>query len=167
MSRPPPRPGPDPNDDRRALLSAYKDVVASEKTRGKSGGSALQSGNGRVLILTVITIGLVVALLNHDRWLDPVKFPPESRQIREASLRLVMARQIHGIEAWRDTHGGALPDSATAAKTTLSPFKYEVASGKYRLTGNNGDTVLTYESSESLSTFLGQSYELVRNRGRQ
>ncbi|MEO8031274.1 MAG: hypothetical protein ABJC74_00860 [Gemmatimonadota bacterium] len=167
MSRTPPRPPPGRPEDRRALLSAYKDVVESEKTRGKSKGGSSQAGNGRLLFLTVITIGLVVAMLNHDRWLDPVKFPPESRQIREASLRLVMSRQIHGIDAWREAHGGALPDSAAAAKTTLSPFKYEVASGRYRLTGNNGDTVLTYESSESLSTFLGQSYEIVRNRGRQ
>jgi hypothetical protein len=155
----------DPND-RRALLSAYKDVLESEKNRGKTEGGASQGLSPRVLVLLGLTVVMVVGLANHDRWLDPVKLPEESRSIREASLRLVMSHEIHGIEAWRQAHGGALPDSATAARTTLSPFKYEVANGQYQLTGSSAGITVTYQSTESLSTFLGQSYDIVRNRGK-
>lgn len=162
-SAPPPK---DPTG-RQALLSAYKDVVESEKQRGKSKGEAARQTSNRLIALTIVTLGLAVALSQHSKWLDPVKMPEESRQIREASLRLVMGREIHGIEAWRQAHGGALPDSADAARTTLSPFKYQIANGQYTLTGSNGDITLSYQSSESLSTFLGQSYEIVRNRGKQ
>jgi hypothetical protein len=36
----------------------------------------------------------------------------------------------------------------------------------YRLTGKNGDITLTYSSTDSLNTFLGNSYEVIRHRGR-
>jgi hypothetical protein len=161
-------PPPDGNNDRRALLSAYKDVVQSEALRGKSVAAAGGTTSSRTILMMLATLGLTVALVLHDRWLDPIKVPPESREVREASLRLVMARQIHGIDAWRSAHGGALPDSATAAKTTLSPFRYEVVgAGWYRLTGKNGDITVTYSSTDSLSAFLGSSYEVVRHRGKQ
>jgi hypothetical protein len=160
-------PPPDRNNDRRALLSAYKDVVQSEADRGKQ-VAVQESGPGaRTILLMLLTAGLVVALAFHDRWLDPIKTAPESREVREASLRLVMARQIHGIDAWRRAHNGELPDSATAARTTLSPFNYEIVGVNwYRLTGKNGDITLTYSSTDSLNTFLGNSYEVIRHRGR-
>jgi len=159
-------PPPDGKNDRSALLSAYKDVVQSEAMRGKQVDAPGKSGRGRVLFLAIISVGLVIALVFHDRWLDPIRVTPESREIREASLRLVMARQIHGIETWRAAHGGALPDSATAAGVTLSPFPYEVRNGVYTITGKNGDILVTYNSKDSLPTFLGNSYEVVRQRGR-
>jgi len=160
-------PPPDGKNDRSALLSAYKDVVQSEALRGMAAPEQGIPSRRRGVFLTIITLGLVMALVFHDRWLDPIRVAPESREIREASLRLVMARQIHGIEAWRAAHGGALPDSATAAQTTLSPFRYRVEGGGYTLTGKNGDITVTYSSGDSLPTFLGNSYEVVRHRGRQ
>ncbi|HTO73206.1 MAG TPA: hypothetical protein VMJ30_05275 [Gemmatimonadales bacterium] len=117
--------------------------------------------------MVVISVLLAAALVLHRLWLDPVSVPPESREIREASLRLAMARQIHGIEAWRAAHGGALPDSAAAAATSLSPFDYQVQGGSYTLSGSNGDIKVTYRSTDSLATFLGNSYEVVRQRGKQ
>jgi hypothetical protein len=159
-------PPPDRNNDRRALLSAYKDVVQSEAERGKEVAVEEPTIGSRTLLLMLVTAGLVAALAFHDRWLDPIKMTPESREVREASLRLVMGRQIHGIDAWRRAHNGDLPDSATAARTTLSPFRYEVVGVNwYRLTGKNGDITLTYSSTDSLNTFLGTSYEVIRHRG--
>ena len=159
---------PDRDNDRRALLSAYKDVVQSEAQRGKAVSAEGSGASSRTILLMLASAGLALALVFHDRWLDPIKVPVESREVREASLRLVMARQIRGIDAWRFSHGGTMPDSATAAKTTLSPFRYEVVgAGWYRLTGKNGDIALTYSSTDSLSTFLGKSYEVVRHRGQK
>ncbi len=159
-------PPPDGQNDRRALLSAYKDVVKSEAERGKESATPARRPVKRSSVLLFLTVLLAAALALHNLWLDPVQLPPESREIREASLRLVMARQIHGIETWRAAHGGAVPDSATAASTTLTPFKYAVEGGNYTLTGTNGDITLHYSSIDSLAAFLGNSYEVVRQRGR-
>lgn len=167
--RPPhPRPKPSGPPDRRALVEAYKDVVKSEAD--KRGGKAAtgQPEKRRTALLVTLAVVLMIAFLLRDQWLVTTALPQETPEIKEASLRLVTAREARRIELYQASHGGALPEPVTLAGDLSVGMSYTpTGTGHYILTMKEGEDSVTYSSTDSISTFLGNSYDVIRRRNRE
>jgi hypothetical protein len=162
----PPRPSPSGRPDRRALLEAYKDVVKSEADK-HGPGRAVAAGNQkrRTALLVTLAVVLVIAFLIRDQWLVSAKLPPETPEVREASLKLVTAKAARRIELYQASHAGALPEPVTLAGDLPTGMSYvPTGSGYYTLTMKEGKDSVTFNSNDSISAFVGNSYDVIRRR---
>ncbi len=165
---PRPKPKPPGTSDRRALLEAYKDVVKSESDRRGPGGAARgKPPKRRTALLVTLAVVLLIAFFLRDEWLVSTKFPPETAEVREASLKLVTARQARRIELYQASHDGALPEPVTLAGDLSIGMSYTpTGTGHYILTMKEGEDSVTYSSTDSISTFVGNSYDIIRRRNK-
>jgi len=167
---PHPRPKPSGASDRRALVEAYKDVVkAQSDRRPPRAGAAAGEGQGRrTVLLVTLAVVLVIAFLLRDQWLVSTKLPPETPPVREASLKLVTAKAARRIELYQASHGGALPEPVTLAGDLPTGMRYEpTGTGYYTLTMKEMEDSVTYNSTTPISTFVGNSYDIIRRRNQQ
>ena len=164
---PPPKPSGPP--DRRALVEAYKDVVKSEADRrGPGGGARGKPQKRRTALLVTLAVVLLIAFFLKDQWLVSTQFPPESPEVREASLKLVTAKAARRIELFQASHGGALPEPVTLAGDLPIGMSYTPGgTGHYTLTMKEKGDSVTYNSIDSISTFVGNSYDVIRRRNQQ
>ncbi len=169
MAEPTPTPPPAPSGepDRRALLEAYQSLVKSEQDRRVS-GTELQpeqpSGRGFWLVAMTLIVALAALLVTQPAWLftKPVQ---ESPALLDASLRVRMFVEIERIAQFhRDST--RLPATLAEAGVPGDGLTYELEEGGYTLTGMNGPRALVYHSDTPPETFLGDSYRLIRERGR-
>jgi len=165
---PPPPPSASGQPDRRALLAAFKDVVKSEADRqGPRAAKAGQPPKSRTALLVTLAVVLLIAFFLRDQWLVSTQLPPQPPKITEATLRLVTGKAAKRIELYRSYHAGALPEPVTLAGDLPRGMSYQPAGdGHYTLTMTEGTDSVTYQSSESLSTFLGNSYDVIRRRNK-
>ena len=163
---PHPRPKPSGPPDRRALVEAYKDVVKSGADRfGPGGGAKGKPSKSRTPLLVTLAVVLVIAFLLRDQWLVTTTLPPETPEVREASLKLVTARAARRIELYQASHGGALPEPVTLAGDLSVGMSYTpTGTGHYILTMKEGKDSVSYNSTDSISTFVGNSYNVIRRR---
>ena len=90
--------------------------------------------------------------------------PAEPASIQEASLRLAMAMQFQRIERFR-SQSGRLPTTIEEVGPAMPGVRYQARHPDgFTLTGTNGSVTLTLQSTESLSAFVGNSYELIQGR---
>jgi hypothetical protein len=115
--------------------------------------------------MLVLALALTAALVFQPGFLF-TQPPPETPALQEASLRVRMYVQIERLEQYRASHGGPAPGLADAAVDSAG-LVYRVAGDGYTLTGRNGGISLTYTSGTSAEAFLGNSYQLVRERPRR
>lgn len=164
---PPPSPAPSGQPDRRALLEAYQNLVRSEQDRRES-ESHLQpaepSGHGFWITTSVTIIVLGALLVLQPAWLF-TKMEQEPPAVSEASLRVRMFVEIDRIERFR-SDSGRLPATLAEAGVPPDGLIFNVEDGRYTLTGVNGALSLVYSSDTPPQTFLGDSYRLIRERGR-
>ncbi len=166
---PPPAPSPAPSGqpDRRALLEAYQSLVKSEQDRRVSAAHLppdRPSGQGFWIGALVAIVALAGLLFLQPGWLftKPVQ---ESTTLMDASLRVRMFVEIERIEQFR-RDSTRLPATLDEAGVPGDGLDYDVEDGHYTLTGTNGPRVLAYSSDTPPETFLGDSYRLIRERGR-
>jgi hypothetical protein len=164
-----PRPRPQGQPDRRALLEAYKDVVKSEAVRRGPGGRAKgKPETRRTALLITLAVVLLIAFFLRDQWLVSTQFPPESSELREASLKLVTAKSVRRIELYQASHGGALPEPVTLAGDLPRGMSYTPSgTGYYTLTMKEGKDSVVYNSTDSIRAFVGNSYDVIRHRHQQ
>jgi len=149
------------------LLEAYQNLVRSEQDRRVSETHAApESPGGRVFWIITLTLIVVLAslLTIQPAWLF-TKPVPESPALMDASLRVRMFVEIERIEQFR-RDSLRLPATLAEAGIGTDGLTYEVEDGRYTLTGVNGDRALAYSSDMPRETFLGDSYRLIRERGR-
>jgi hypothetical protein len=108
--------------------------------------------------------GLVAVLVFQPRWLF-LRPAPEPPQLQEASLRLRMFVEIEHIDRFRSANG-RLPTSLIEAGGDSVGLTYTPSGRGYILIGKNGAIRVTYRSGTQPESFLGNSYQLVRERAR-
>lgn len=164
---PPPAPAPSGQPDRRALLEAYQSVVKSEQERRVSEAQPRpvpSSGWGFWITTAALIVTLAALLITQPAWMfnKPVEEPAA---IVDASLRVRMFVEIERIERFR-RDSARLPATLAEAGIPGDGLTYEPYDGGYTLTGANGPHALAYSSDTPPDSFLGDSYRLVRERGR-
>ena len=157
---PPGRPG-----DRRALLDAYQRLVKTEadkKASARHPGSPPGKRYALLIVGVILTIALGAILV---RLVMQEPAPPvETPAIRDASLRLMLYREALHVEAYRKANG-QLPKTLAEAGGGNGTVAYQlVPPDGYSLTGTNAGQRLTYTSSEPLTSFLGNSYQVIKER---
>jgi hypothetical protein len=158
----PPRPG---GPDRRRLIEAYQEVVRSEREKRHS-RPLLEPERPRhrfALFMALVAVGLAALLLLQPGWLFSAPPPPEPPAVKEASLRLTMFRAIELIEAYHQVQG-RLPATLAEAGADTTGLRYARTAEGYTVTGTNGALTLTYTSPADPHEFLGNSYQIVRQR---
>ena len=164
---PPRPPTPSGQPDRRALLAAYQNLVRSEEDKHHSEAHrqpAEPSGRGFWITMSLAIIALSALLLLQPGWLF-TKPAVETPEVTEASLRVRMFVEIERIERFQ-SDSGRLPASLGEAGVPEDGLTFQVSEGSYILTGISGTRTLSYSPETSAMTFLGDSYRIIRERGR-
>jgi hypothetical protein len=163
---PPPQPPPPPTGkpDRRALLQAYQEVVRTTKEK-PARVKAAPPTHRTFWITTGLTIaGLAALLVFQPGWMFS-RPPAEPPQLQEASLRIRMFVEIERVDRFKVAKG-RLPTSLLEAGGDTTGLRFAPAGVTYTLVGWNGPLQLRYTSDGSAEAFLGNSYQLVRERGK-
>ncbi len=166
---PQPHPPPGPTSGRRALADARDQVLkAAAEQRTADLAPDVPKSRAPFWLGSSLVIAVGVAILVfRPAWLFPPPPPPETSAVAEASLRMVMFREAQRIEAYRRVHHD-LPRTTLEAGGGNSGVTYHpLDANRYTLTGRSGPIQLTYSSTDSLGSFLGDSYEMIRNRNRR
>jgi len=157
-----------PPGDRRALVEAFQQVVKSEAERMQEAHAPKprpsRSRRGLWIAAAAVIVICTGLLLIQPSWLTTPAVPPETREMREASLRMAMFNTAQRIEAYRRTNQ-RLPATAQEAGAEMAGITYAIAAPDgYVLTGRNGGIQLEYHSNQPIAEFLGNSYRLIRER---
>lgn len=157
---------PSEQHDRRDLLKAYKDVVHEEQERlAHRGMTDYEPPKQRrffwitMLLILGLSVGSVAV---HPEWFVQQE-RVESSDLRDASLRLLMYREILRVESFKKARG-RLPVSLAEAGGGDTDVGYTVNGYNYVLRGSSGTLELSYDSRTSPLQFVGNAYERVRRR---
>ncbi|HEU5155072.1 MAG TPA: hypothetical protein VFU03_10110 [Gemmatimonadales bacterium] len=167
MSGQPPKKKPGGNEpyDRRNLVKAYQDVVQEEQQKRARRYVPEQTPARKIGFWTIslgILLGCGLAVTLHPEWFFP-KERIETPEIQDASLRLLIYREIIHVEQFRRANG-RLPNSLSEAGGGGNGVEYSIEGGGYRLKARNGAIELTYNSNTPAGEFVGDSYAKVRGR---
>jgi hypothetical protein len=108
--------------------------------------------------------GLAALVVFQPGWLF-LRPAPDTPQLQEASLRIRMYVEIDHIDRFKSA-SGRLPASLLEAGGDSTGLQYTPHGEQYTLSGRNGVIQLTYTSGTPAEAFLGNSYQLVRERAR-
>lgn len=159
--------------EKKALLEAFDTVLktaaeerelerlVAEARRRKRGASRL------LLVLCTVIVTFVSAYLYVERpeWIFPVASPPESPVVRQASLRISVANAAQHIERYRQQRG-QLPVTLEQAGANGAGISYQRTAAGYQLEGENEGIRVSFTSGESLTRFVGKSFEVIARRTR-
>ncbi|HEX6643046.1 MAG TPA: hypothetical protein VF037_00095 [Gemmatimonadales bacterium] len=164
----------EPSPEKQALIEAYDKVLQAdaEKREKEAAAPPPRARRRRMhpiatlsLLLLVIVGGYVV--IAQPTWVFERGAPPESVTVQEASLRLAMAMQFQRIERFR-AQSGRLPTTMEEAGPVMPGVRYQARHPDgFTLTGTNGSVTLTLQSTQSVSAFVGNSYEVIQGRAQQ
>jgi hypothetical protein len=169
----PPRPRPrrtgSSSPDRRDLLDAYETLVKSERDR-QAAQRASRLGpppsGGRLGLSLLIIVVCVAIIVVKPVWLFPTSLPPDPPELHDASLKLQVYRVANRIDAFRRANG-RLPETAAEAGAGVPGTMYAVSGDRYTISAGIGSRQVTYHSTVPLQEFLGNSYEIIKQRSRQ
>ncbi len=162
MSHQPTGHTPGPTPDRRALAEAYRDLIKEEAERQATEAAPPPRPRPSVKpFLAVLLVGAAAYLwLASPVWLKS-ETPSEPRVVREASLRLAMYVLAQRIEQFRLTNQ-RLPTALAELGHNGEGIAYQpFDSTSYELRGRQGEINLTWNSTEPLATFVGNSVQLL------
>jgi len=176
--RAPSSPGPatpagPPN--KQALFDAAVEVVrkqAQQRTTEREAEDARRREQSRVspIIAGGLTILLAVGVylaVEQPSWLFPAPARIESQEQQEASLRIGMATTAQRVERFRIAQG-RLPRTLAEAGSSANGISYEQGEGdRYVIRGANGPVHLVLNSGDSLGLFVGNSFQVLAQRGRR
>jgi hypothetical protein len=172
-SQPPPGSAP---PHKQALYEAVGDVIRkqAEERKAEKAAEAQRTRQGARRVSPIIVTGVAILIsvgayvaIEQPEWLFPKPLAAESREERDASLRMAMATTAQRIERYRQEHG-RLPATLAAAGSTIEEITYEPnGTAVYTLRGRNGPVALTYRSSEPISAFVGSSFQVLAQRARR
>jgi hypothetical protein len=159
--------------EKKALLEAFDTVLktkADERESERLAAEARRRGRGtsRLLLLLCTSVLLLVGVyvfVERPEWIFPAPPPPESLAVREASLRISVANAAQHVERYRQQNG-QLPATLAQAGAHGTAIAYDRLTGGYRLEAEVGEVRVTYNSSESLTRFVGNSFKVISRRGK-
>jgi hypothetical protein len=161
-----------PTAQKQALLEAF-DTVLKQQAEAREAELRETEARRRARRRVRPTIALAAVLslvlcsylyIERPEWLFPSASPPESVAIKEASLRIGMANAAQHVELYRH-RTGKVPATLAEAGTRVQGMVYQpVGADGWRLVGTNAGIELTLSSQDSLSRFLGNSFELIARR---
>lgn len=163
-------PTPKSTDSKQALLKAREEAIRDEaERRANSKDDPQPRKSGLLPWLMLVTVGFgMYALITKPGWLVTPPPPPEPPAIVDASLRVAMWQQALYIERFRADSGRLPRTMEQAGAPVVQGVSYTViAEDRYLITGMNGGLDLAFRSEESLDEFLGQSLQIIANRGKQ
>jgi hypothetical protein len=161
--------------EKKALLEAFDTVLktqADEREAQRRADEARRAARARsrpvmwACAAIVLFVGAYLWIEQPD-WAFPNKPLAESAAVKDAGLRIGMANAAQHLERYRQRNG-RLPATLMEAGAHGEGFAYQRgASGtSWQLVGQNGPVRLTLTSTEPLSKFLGNSFEVIARRAR-
>jgi hypothetical protein len=159
---------------KQALVEAFEQVLKTQaEAREAELRAAAARRPARFRVRPATWVALCILLftgaylwVEQPEWVFPPPPLPESTAIKEASLRISLANAAQHIERYRQKHG-RLPATLQDTGTLTGGITYEVGgSSTYQLQGVNGPVRLSLRSTDPLSTFLGNSFEIIARRPR-
>jgi len=149
--------------DRSELVEAYKDLLHSEKARLSGAGDDTPPVRRPFWwVMFLLLVGSVGSLLLKPEWFFPPA-PKETPQIQEASLRLMVYREILRVEAFRKAQG-RLPGTLNEAGGGDTGVQYSAQGDGYSLSASSDGRSVVYQSTTPPNAFLGNSYDEIRRR---
>jgi hypothetical protein len=160
-----------PSPEKQALIEAYEKVLLADAEKREKDQAARPAGPPRRRMHPVVVLSLLVLVgaaayvgLARPSWIFERGAPAEPASMQEASLRLAMAMQFQRIERFRQ-QSGRLPTTMEEAGAVAPGIRYQARHPDgFALTGTNGAVTLTLQSTQSVSAFVGNSYELIQGR---
>ena len=159
--------------EKKALLAAFDTVLktaAEEREIERLAGEARRRSRGAsrlllVLCVVILTFVSVYLYVERPEWIFPVASPPESPAVRQASLRISVANAAQHIERYRQQRG-ALPTTLEQAGANGAGISYQRTAAGYQLEGEGDGVRVSFTSGESLTRFIGNSFEVIARRNR-
>jgi hypothetical protein len=162
---------PTASPEKKALLEAFDTVLKTQAEQREAERAAEEARRRRhaasrllmVICATVVLFTGVYLYVERPEWVFPTPAAPESLAVREASLRITVANAAQHIERYRKQKGG-LPISLTQAGAYGTGITFQRTGAGYRLVSEIDGLRLTYDSSEPLSRFVGNSFQVIARR---
>ena len=159
--------------EKKALLEAFDTVLktaAEERERERLAAEARRRNRGvsRLLLVVcavIVTFVSVYLYVERPEWIFPVASPPESPAVRQASLRISVANAAQHIERFRQQRG-QLPATLEQAGANGAGISYQRTAAGYQLEGESKGIRVSFTSGESLTRFVGNSFEVIARRTR-
>lgn len=158
-----------PSPEKRALIDAYESALKASADRRDPAAGPPRPRRTRpvfwvVLLLTLAGAGAIAVL--RPEWIGIEAGLVEPPVVREASLRLAVALEAQRVLRFQ-RENGRLPSTLAEAGAVMPGVIYQPSrEGIYEISAADGDIAVLYRSTTSLRTFVGNSYEAVRRRGK-
>ena len=159
--------------EKKALLAAFDTVLktaAEEREMEHLAAEARRRSRGvsRLLLVVcavVLTFVAVYLYVERPEWAFAAPTLPESPAVRQASLRISVANAAQHIERYRQQRG-ELPVTLEQAGANGAGISYQRTAAGYQLEGEGDDIRVSFTSGESLTRFIGKSFEIIARRTR-
>jgi hypothetical protein len=160
--------------EKKALLEAFDTVLKSQAEEREAQVRAAEAQRRAASrVRPIFGVGAVMGLflasylwVEKPEWLFPPPPAPESTAIKEASVRIGMANAAQHVERFRQ-RVGRLPNSLAETGAQVEGISYQrTGEDSWRIEGSNGVIQVSLGSSEPLSRFLGNSFEVIARRPR-
>ena len=170
----PKAPPPPPSPEKKALLDAFDTVLktqaeerdasereAEARRRSRASSRPLLAASAIILL----AVGTYLAVVQPP-WVFAPRPTPESLALQEASIKIAIANAAQHVERFRKRNG-RLPESLAEAGARGEDLNYsQLGASSFRLVGDNGPAHATFTADQSLTDFLGNSYQIIARRPR-
>lgn len=168
-----PAPNVTATPEKRALLEAFDTVLktaADERELERLAAEARRRTRGisRTLLVVCTTILVFVSVylsVERPEWAFPTPSAPESTAVRQASLRISVATAVQHIERYRQQHQ-KLPATLAQAGANSAGLSFQQTAAGYQVIGEGDGVRVAFNAGESLTRFIGNSFELIARRSR-
>ncbi|MEP6687715.1 MAG: hypothetical protein ABJC36_05150 [Gemmatimonadales bacterium] len=158
---------------KKALLEAFDTVLktaADEREVERLAAEARRRNRGisRLLLVVCTTILVFVSVylyVERPEWAFPAPSTPESVAVRQASLRISVANAVQHIERYRQQHG-RVPATLEQAGANGAGLSFQPTTAGYEVTGEGDGARVSFTAGESLTRFIGNSFEVIARRTR-
>jgi hypothetical protein len=157
---------------RDSKSNLYEAALAAVKAREESAANRPRpKQRTRIPFLTIlllIALTAAVLLLLRPIWLVGPEAPPqETPAVAAASFRLTLLRERDRVFAY-SRRNGHLPAKLAELGGEASNISFRsTGADQFVLSGIVGDSLITLRSTDTMSAFLGNTLQAIRNRGRQ
>jgi len=162
-----PRGGPPPPGQKQALYDAAVAAVQdAERRSGQTGRGRGPWGRRIGLSTAALVVGFALYLLiARPAWFLTPPPPPESLQVQEASVRMMLVREAGRIKGLAAT-SGRLPEDLKATGSRVLNLRYQrLSDSSFLVAAPFGTGELILRSTDPTADFLGRSLSTVTNRG--